>query len=52
MLPCNVVVQQVESGVEVFAIDPAASMSAIENAELLNHAKAVGEQLRAAVAEV
>ena len=29
MLPCNVVVQQVEEGAEVFAIDPAASMSAI-----------------------
>lgn len=49
MLPCNVVVQQVEAGVEVFAIDPAASMSAIGNAELLGHARTVGEHLRAAV---
>lgn len=49
MLPCNVVVQQVGAGVEVFAVDPAASMSAIDNAELLKHAKTVGEQLRAAV---
>ena len=52
MLPCNVVVQQDEGGVEIFAIDPAASMQAIDNAELLNHAKAVGEHLRAAVADV
>ena len=52
MLPCNVVVQQAENGAEVFAVDPAASMRAIDNAELLNHAKAVGEHLRAAVADV
>lgn len=52
MLPCNVVVQQTGGGVEVFAIDPAASMSAIDNPELLGHARTVGEHLRAAVAEV
>lgn len=52
MLPCNVVVQQTEGGVEVFAVDPAASMSAIDNAELLGHARMVGEHLRAAVADV
>ena len=52
MLPCNVVVQQVEAGVEVFAVDPAASMRAIDNTELLGHARTVGEHLRAAVAEV
>jgi len=52
MLPCNVVVQQTDGGVEVFAVDPAASMAAIGNAELLNHARTVGEHLRAAVEEV
>lgn len=52
MLPCNVVVQQTDGGVEVFAVDPAASMSAIDNPELLGHAQRVGEHLRAAVAEV
>lgn len=32
MLPCNVVVQELESGdIEVSAVDPLASMSAIEN---------------------
>jgi uncharacterized protein (DUF302 family) len=52
MLPCNVVVQQIEGGVEVFAVDPAASMSAIDNAGLLDHARRVGEHLRAAIDEV
>lgn len=52
MLPCNVVVQQAEAGVEVFAIDPAALMSAIDNPELLNHARTVGEHLRAAVDDI
>ena len=52
MLPCNVVVQQVDGGVEVFAIDPAASMRAIDNPALLDHAGTVGDHLRAAVDEV
>ena len=52
MLPCNVVVQQTEAGVEVFAVDPAASMSAIDNPDLLRHAQTVGEHLAAAVAEI
>lgn len=34
MLPCNVVVQQADGGVEVSAVDPAASMSAIDNDDL------------------
>jgi uncharacterized protein (DUF302 family) len=35
MLPCNVIVQEIEPGkVEVSAIDPIASMQAIENPEL------------------
>ena len=35
MLPCNVLVQQTADGkVEVSAVDPIASMAAIENAEL------------------
>ncbi len=52
MLPCNVVVQQTGAGVEVFAVDPAASMAAIDNAGLLEHARTVGEHLRAAVDEI
>ena len=52
MLPCNVVVQQGEGGVEVFAVDPAASMQAIDNAYLLGHAQKVGDHLRAAVDDI
>lgn len=52
MLPCNVVVQQGEGGVEVFAVDPAASMRAIDNPDLLGHARKVGDHLRAAVDEI
>ncbi|WP_127556015.1 DUF302 domain-containing protein [Saccharospirillum alexandrii] len=42
MLPCNVILRSIEDGVEVSAIDPVASMSAIENDEL----KAVAGQVR------
>lgn len=43
MLPCNVIVQELSDGkVEVAAIDPVASMQAIENPQL----KAVAEQVR------
>lgn len=52
MLPCNVVVQQTEGGVEVFAVDPAASMAAIQNADLLQHARLVGERLTAAIENI
>lgn len=34
MLPCNVIVQQMEDGVEVAAVDPMASMQAVENEKL------------------
>lgn len=35
MLPCNVIVQELEDGkVEVAAVDPVASMAAVENASL------------------
>jgi uncharacterized protein (DUF302 family) len=34
MLPCNVILRQVEAGVEVSAVDPVASMQAIDSAEL------------------
>src|SRR5690606_12088295 len=32
MLPCNVILREVAEGVEVSAVDPVASMQAIENA--------------------
>lgn len=34
MLPCNIILRQIEGAVEVSAIDPVASMQAIRNAEL------------------
>ena len=34
MLPCNVIIRAVEGGVEVSAIDPVASMQAIDNPAL------------------
>lgn len=50
MLPCNVIVQQLPSGlIEVAAIDPVASMTAIDNDELKEAAKRVGDKLRAAI---
>jgi len=53
MLPCNVVVQQREGGaVEVSAVDPVASMSAIENPKLGAVAGKVRELLRQVVAEI
>jgi uncharacterized protein (DUF302 family) len=46
MLPCNVIVQELASGgVEVAAIDPVASMAAIENAALSAVAAEVREKL-------
>lgn len=45
MLPCNVILREVDSGVEISAIDPVASMQAIENSELLRVAGQVREML-------
>lgn len=50
MLPCNVVVQDVGEGkIEVAAIDPVASMAAIENLELKRAAEQVRDKLRSVV---
>lgn len=46
MLPCNVVVQEMAPGsVEIAAIDPVASMRAIDNPDLARAAHAVREKL-------
>lgn len=47
MLPCNVILRAVEGGIEVSAIDPAASMAAIDNPAL----HAVAGQVRDMLAE-
>ncbi|SUZ32608.1 hypothetical protein ROE7235_02369 [Roseibaca ekhonensis] len=49
MLPCNVILREVEDSVEVSAIDPVASMQAIENAELTAVAGEVRDLLAKAV---
>lgn len=50
MLPCNVIIQQSTSGeVEVAAIDPVASMQAIDNPGLARSAQAVREKLSRAI---
>ena len=50
MLPCNVVVQELAGGnVDIAAIDPAASMQAIDNPKLKEAAAQVGEKLRRVV---
>ncbi|MGB3280567.1 MAG: DUF302 domain-containing protein [Pseudorhodobacter sp.] len=48
MLPCNVILREVEGGVEVSSIDPVASMQAINNPAL----HAVAGQVRNLLAKV
>ena len=48
MLPCNVILREIKGGVEISAIDPVASMQAIDNAAL----HAVAGQVRDMLAEV
>ena len=51
MLPCNVIVQEAEDGkIEVAAIDPMASMQAIQNPDLQAVAEQVQAKLRSVIA--
>mgnify|MGYP002713151651 CR=1 FL=1 len=52
MLPCNVILRKVADGVEISAIDPVASMQAIENDELKQVAGKVREMLSEAIRAV
>ena len=53
MLPCNVVVQALETGeTEVAAVNPVASMQAIDNPKLKQAAEDVGERLRRVIAQL
>jgi uncharacterized protein (DUF302 family) len=53
MLPCNVVVQELPNGsVEVSAVDPVASMQAIDNPKLAEIASKVREMLRQVIDEI
>ena len=47
MLPCNVILQELDNGqVEVAAVNPTASMQAIENNELAKIASEISEKLQ------
>ena len=52
MLPCNVVLREVEGGTEVSAIDPVASMQAIPNPTLQTLAGQVRDLLAEAIAAI
>ncbi len=49
MLPCNVIVQQMNGEVEVAAVDPVASMQAVENQDLGPIAQQVRDRLKKAI---
>lgn len=49
MLPCNGIVQEVDGKSEVAAVDPVASMQAIENSSLAAIATKVREELKAVI---
>lgn len=51
MLPCNVILRETDDGTEVNAIDPVASMVAVENPGLIEVAGKVRLMLRKAVDE-
>ena len=52
MLPCNVILREVAGGVEVSAIDPVASMQAIDNPALQAVAGQVRDLLAQAIADI
>ena len=50
MLPCNVIVQETADGtIEVAAVDPVASMSAIENPKLMEIAAEIQQKLKTVI---
>ncbi|MFC3117539.1 DUF302 domain-containing protein [Jhaorihella thermophila] len=52
MLPCNVILREVDGGIEVSAIDPEASMAAIDNPRLKEVAGQVRDMLEDVIAEI
>ena len=53
MLPCNVIVQETgENQVEVAAVDPAASMMAVENKQLADIADEIKTKLERVIASL
>jgi uncharacterized protein (DUF302 family) len=53
MLPCNVILQELsETNIEVAAVNPIASMMAIQNPELIGIAKEVTDKLQAIISRL
>lgn len=53
MLPCNVIIQERKPGeIEVSAVDPVASMQAVENKALAEIANEIGNRLKKIIASV
>lgn len=52
MLPCTVIIQQVDGGAEVAVVDPVASMQAVENEALAEIAAEVRDKLRTVLEKV
>lgn len=53
MLPCNVVVRENNAGqTEIFAVDPLASMNAVENEDLAPIAQEVQQKLKAVIESI
>ena len=52
MLPCNVILREVEDGIQVSAVDPLASMQAIDNDDLKVVAGEVCDMLAEVVQEI
>ncbi|GJL93541.1 DUF302 domain-containing protein [Hyphococcus sp.] len=49
MLPCNVILQVLDDGVEVAAVDPSESMRAVDNSALAKIAATVGQKLKGVI---
>jgi uncharacterized protein (DUF302 family) len=52
MLPCNVILRETDSGIEVCAVDPVASMQAVDNPDLHGVAGQVRGLLAKALAAI
>ena len=49
MLPCNVILRETDEGIEVSAVDPVASMQAVDNAQLTEVAGEVRGMLQSVI---
>jgi len=53
MLPCNVIVQELDSGeIEIAAVDPLSSMQAIQNKELQGIAEEIQAKIKKVIAQL